>query len=327
MQRLAVALVALLVPSCLWSRVQMVASVVDIGPMVPKSQLIFHGQVISVTPLGHEFSFDAVARFQVDRRYKGASAISELKFSTLGISGHNCIRFKPGTNWIVFANEDGRHLTLVDDCYGALPVSHQLAPLLDNAGPTAQMEADFAAGLSDSDPSARICSIQRLGNLGLRGSLPALWRVVDAGDTTETKWAMLALLRCGDVSVLPLVKSLLARGNDREEPEGIVASQLKYVSDRAAVPDLLEILANSPGSLARWSVLSALAEIKDPRSLPGLAANLADSDESTRYMALIGMQNITHSTACKLPATGYLKDEAALCLSWWEKEGRSASGK
>jgi hypothetical protein len=126
------------------------------------AKVIFSGQVIAVAPLGDEFS-EAVARFQVARLYQGASALSELKFSRMRFSGHNCIDFEPGTNWIVFATEDAGHLTLVDDCYGALPVSHQLAPLLDNASSTAQMEADFAAGLSDSDSEGRIYSIQRLG--------------------------------------------------------------------------------------------------------------------------------------------------------------------
>jgi hypothetical protein len=71
------------------------------------------------------------------------------------------------------------------------------------------MEADFVAGLSDSDADARIASIQRLAGLGLLSSGQALRNVIATGTEEESKWARFATLKTGDASALPFAITTL----------------------------------------------------------------------------------------------------------------------
>jgi len=134
--------------------------------------------------------------------------------------------------------------------------------------------------------AARLTSIQRLGGLKLPSSRDALHGVIENGNDAESKWAVYAALRTGDVSVLPRVKRLLATG-DGALPESAIALQLQSVTDPWAVPDLIAILESAPSELTRSRVLIALGEkLKDPLAVPSLAAHLSDPDRYARYDAL-----------------------------------------
>ncbi len=248
---------------------------------------------------------------------------SRCCFNTIqrvAVNGHDCIDFQPGTYWIVFAFGNGP-LQLVHDCEGALPVSSKQASLIDNTNLFAQMEADFAAGLTDGDPEARIVSIQRLGNLRSRSVLPFLYPVLANGSNEERKWAVYAALRSGDISVLSEVKRLLDY-EGRSLPEDLIAPELNSIRDRAAVPDLLAILQSN--RQAGVAVIEALAEIRDPTALPAIASHLADSDRFVRYQALTAVEKMTHSSACKSEAPSsdeILEAAESQCLSWWQSEG------
>jgi len=113
----------------------------------------------------------------------------------------------------VFAVNTGGRLELFDDCEGALAISPLLGSELSDAGWLAQMETDFLAGLSDGSSPARVLSIHRLGGLKLPSSRGALHRVIEKRNKDESKWAIYAALRTGDVTVLPRVKELLAVGD------------------------------------------------------------------------------------------------------------------
>jgi HEAT repeat protein len=124
------------------------------------------------------------------------------------------------------------------------------------------------------------------------------------------------------------VKQILTDG-DLASPQRQIALELKNVSDPSAVPVLIEILANAPGELTRSSVLIALAEnINDSRAVPTLAEHLSAADQSSRYLALEGLKNITHEEACALPkssATQNFQWHIRRCKLWWEQEGKLQS--
>jgi HEAT repeat protein len=187
------------------------------------------------------------------------------------------------------------------------------------------MEADFLAGLDDHDPALRLASIQRLGGLKLASSRDALHRVIQKGDYPESKWAVYATLRTGDVSVLPEVKGLLANG-DREMPELAIAMELQNIADPSAVPELIAILDSARSELTRTQVLIALGEkMKDARAVPALATHLSDSDLHARYDALDGLKNITHEEACTLSPDWNEQDvepQISRCKIWWEQIGK-----
>ncbi|HXX19905.1 MAG TPA: hypothetical protein VEJ46_10925 [Candidatus Acidoferrum sp.] len=186
------------------------------------------------------------------------------------------------------------------------------------------MAADFTAGLNENDPSARLVSIQRLGELGLPSSRSTLRRFIGKGNDVESKWALYAALRTGDVTALPRVNRLLAAG-DEELPEYGMAFELRYVHDPAALADLLTILETAPGDLTRSGVMIALGEnLKDRRAVPALAAHLSDPNGGS-YRALEGIGNITHEPACTPPEDGNNREydtRLTQCRIWWAETGQ-----
>jgi HEAT repeat protein len=269
-----------------------------------------------------------MAKIQVDRWYRGKGLTEEtLRFAygSFASNGHDCIDFRPESHWIVFAHEEHGQLKLIDDCEGALTISPLLGRDLGTSDWSAQMEADFLAGLNDHDSAARLASIQRLGGLQLPSSRDALHRVIENGDNAESKWAVYAALRTGDISVLPRVKQLLANG-DHGLPESAIALQLQSVTDPAAGAELIAILQSAPGEITRECALTALGEVlKDPRAVPSLAAHLSDPAPSAGYRALVGLMNITHEEACTLPREWKESDvepQISLCKTWWEQVGK-----
>lgn len=307
----------------------------DIQALVKAAPIVFRGRVVKLrltadSPAGPD-AVTGVAEFQVDRVYRGHVSNPVLYFAYNPLAaenGHDCINFQPRTYWLVFARENAGRLELADDCHGALSVSPLLGPTLENEDWLSQMEADFMAGLIDGDPASRLISIQRLGGLGLPSSRDALHRVVETGDKQESEWAVYALLRTGDITVLPQVKELLRRG-DRAAPESAIALELRNVADERAVPGLIAILQSAPGGLTTSCVLMALGEkLKDPRAVPVLAAHLSDPDRYARYDALDGLRNLTHENACTLPRNWREQDiqpQISKCKAWWKQQGRFQS--
>ena len=302
----------------------------DVRALAEMASTVFRGHVLTVTPMTTNTETgrpESIAKIQVDRWYRGkGSTEALLHFAYTGAGGgHDCIDFRPDTHWIVFAVQKNGQLEMIDDCEGALTVSPRLGPDIANADWLVQMEADFLAGLNDYDSAARLASIQRLGGLKLPSSRDALHRVIEKGDDAESKWAVYATLRTGDISVLSRVKQLLANG-DGELPERAIAMELQYVKDSSAVPDLIAILKSAPSELTRSRVLITLGEnLKDPRAVPSLATHLSDPDPYARYDALDGLKNITHEDACTLSPEWKEQDvepQISRCKIWWEQVGK-----
>jgi hypothetical protein len=329
----------------LWSRLMMDQSMVDVRAQAEQAPLVFRGRVLTVGPDpvekrvglwvdGKPVNTNFVAKFQVDRIYRGkleGEAVVHFSYGRMGINGHDCIDFRPEQSWLVFAVEKNGLLQLFDDCTGALGISARLGVKVSPSDWLAQMEADFIAGLEDSDVESRIFSIQRLGGLKLASSRPALHEVIERRKGIEAGWAIYAMLRTGDVTVLPMVNGLLASG-DKKMPEGAIAYELRNVKDPSAVPDLLEIVEKTPSDYARFEALLALVDnIKDPRVVPVLGPRLSSGDRQIRYIALSGLNTIANAEACSTTRHANENDEAAFeretasCEAWWEREGKYRS--
>jgi hypothetical protein len=316
-----------------WCRLMLPPSMANVRDLAEKAPLVFRGHVLAVTPITTNTEpgarIESIAKIEVDRWYRGKrSTEALLRFAYSGgifANGHDCIDFRPETYWIVFAVEKSGQMEMIDDCEGALAISPLLGPDLRNADWLSQMEADFLAGLNGHDSTARLTSIQRLGGLKSASSRDALRRVIENGDDAESKWAVYAALRTGDVSVLPRAQRLLAVG-DGQLPESAIALELRNVRDSSAVPDLIAILNSAPSDLTRSCALITLGEnLKDRRAVPSLAAHLSDPAYHVRYDALDGLRNITHEDACTLPPEWKEKDvepQVSRCKIWWEQVGR-----
>jgi hypothetical protein len=317
-----------LVPSKLWSRIEQPPPTIDLTRFISTAPAIFRGVVldVAVTP-GKQLPFTAVARLRVERWYRGGSGSDVMVRYETGFRtpGHDCIDFKPGAHWLIFAAERNGHLEFVDDCYGAVAVSPIISPVLQHSGILAQIEADFTAGLADSDRARRLLSIQRLGGLKSPSSRPALHRVIERGDSTERNWATYAALRSGDTTVLSRVRDMFIRG-DKDVPPSFLAWELSQLRDRSAVPGLIEIANTAPDSNAREYALAALGDnIQASEALPAIAARLADLDAGVRFYALRAMNAITHEPACTLQprlTDDMIEPQIRQCLNWWNESGK-----
>ncbi len=318
-----IVLVAGAVVATAWGRIPVLPGTIDLTEVTTAAPILFRGRVVSVTP-------GAVARFQVDRWYRGQGgpdvSLHCVPYDQFWAgNGHYCIDFKLESHWLVFAQEKDGQLELVHDCEGAVEVSRFLGPVVDG-GVGAQMEADFVAGLEDPDVAGRIFSIQRLGGLMLPSSRPALHRMIDGGTEAERNWAIYATLRTGDASVLPSVLKMAFR-RDAGAPLYAVAAELRRLKDRSAIAGLIEIADKAPDPGMRASALGALGwNMRAPEVLPTLAAHLVDPDPGVRYWALAGVSAITKEPACAVPI-GPGADEAIdaqidQCRAWWERSKR-----
>ena len=325
----------------MWSRLMEDQGMVDVRDQAEKSQLVFRGQVVAVTPDtqnktisswrdGKPVNTNFVASIQIDRFYRGnpaGNAAIHFSFGGIeGINGHDCFDFRPGQLWLFFAMERNGMTELLDDCTGALGISQRLGSKLSRPDWKAQMEADFIAGLEDTDQQSRVFSLQRLGGLHLASSRPALREALKEREGPEADWAVYALLRTGDYTALPKVNAALATGDP--SLVSVIDYELRNVKDPSAVPALLDIAKNAPNDYSRLEAMISLVWIlRDPRVVPVLGAALSSSNEQIRYMALEGLETIAKSSACKRPpGLGKNGDRAieravASCTVWWEREG------
>jgi len=338
------ALAAALVPSELWSRLVPPPGAVDEQSLAKQADVIFKGRVTRVavdpspayvhergTEDGKPVNFNFIAVFQVQRVYRGKLTQEPIVHFEVGngmAMGHDCINFRPGQYWAVFADIRKGKMIPADDCLGALEVSPLLAPRLKQADWSKQMEADFIAGLEDSRATARIFSLQRLGGLMLASSRPAIHREIEHSAGEERKWAVLAALRTGDVTVLPLVKDYLTATGEKGAPEEVMSFELPEIKDPAAVPGLLNILASVHDDDVKEQVLVALVDnIGDPRAIPALGQSLSSARDQILYLAVTGLGKIAHANACEISDAGdnetLFRKQVAACKAWWDASGSS----
>jgi len=342
---IAVLVLWLSTPLLLWARLRVPPGDEDVRNLAEHAPLVFRGQVVQLSLTKSEpGNKEGVAVIVVDRWYRGArfrdSSLVHVHFAygPDGFSqGHNCVDLVLDSHWIFFAHPHGEAVVeLSDDCEGALAVSSLLAAHV-SGGFLSQIEADFRAGLSDSHPEVRLASIQRLAGLGLASSREALHEVIAHGTEAESKWALFAALKTGDVSVLPsAVPPLLRLHHDEAkqyrqadgmvvtvskpypQPEGAIAVTISKLRVPDAVPTLIRLLNEAPDDLVRSCASQALREIKDPRSLNAFADGLSDQSQYVRYDSLVGMGYITHAPACAIVKPEDAERAEALCKAWWE---------
>ena len=315
----------------------------DIRGMAHSAPFVFRGKVAQVDLTNNEQEYkEGIAHITVDRWYRGVRHFPRVEihfaYQADGFrNGHDCSDLVLGSYWIVFARPgSGAIFELIHDCEGALRVSSLLAPQV-SGDVLSKMEADFRAGLSDSDPGVRLVSIQRLAALGMPASREAL-RIIaqgNQGNEVESKWATLAELKAGDISALqeaiPLMVNLhheQAR-QDLEpdgtlvtvttayaQPEGEIVLAVEKLRDLQAVPALISILDQALDDLARNCAAAALAEIGDQRAKDTLAAHLSDPSQYVRYNSLLGLAKITHAEACAVANPENAEQAESRCKQW-----------
>ncbi|HNX17354.1 MAG TPA: HEAT repeat domain-containing protein [Methanoregula sp.] len=107
--------------------------------------------------------------------------------------------------------------------------------------------------------------------------------------------AVHALGKLGTIATDPLLEAAKNKKNRLYRLGAI--SALAEIKDRRSVPHLIQML-NDPGSEIRWQVTIALGEFDDPVIIPSLVSALRDRDKYVRYGA-----------AASLKKTGYVPSD------------------
>jgi hypothetical protein len=329
---LATAGALLLLATALWARLEAWPGTADLTPFT-NSYRVFRGTVISVAETrNRSLPWTALAKLKVERWYGGGDGLEvSVRFNSgpVRFPGHDCIDFLAGTHWLIFAKGQNNSLELVDDCYAAVSVSRLMSPILKSGNPGGQLDADLIAGLGDPDPAARLKNIQALGGLKSATSRPALQAMIAHGDENERDWAIYAALRSGDITVLPEVRDMLARGS-KNVPEFPLAWELSQLRDRGAIPQLAAIATSASNAEARKYALEALGRnLHALEALPTVASRLEDPEAGVRFYALNALEAITRAPACTLNP-GYteamIEPQVRLCSSWWNQTGAAQFG-
>ena len=322
----------LLFPSISLARIQISDGSEDLRDLFSSAEFVFHGRVVTIESDGKNNDwYNGVADLEVDRWYKGTPTRPTVRLQfvynrNFG-NGHLCIDLHRSASWLIFAKQVGNGVfEFSDDCYGGLPVSSILASTTHGTG-IQQMQDDLIAGLQDGDSNARLENIKRLAGLRLLSSHDALKNFIDHGSEAESKWAIYAALRSGDLSVLSKVQSIVINLNQyRVDPDSSIALEIAHLKDSRAVPMLISVLESANMDFARGSAVQALQAIKDPRSVPSLANHLSDPDSSVSYNSLVAISYITHEASCTLPDDWHEKEgevnrRLASCQQWWQTQG------
>ena len=345
----------LLLPIASWARIPVPEGTEDIAYLAQSASFIFHAQVVEIEPNDQQTQWRqaGIATLAVDRWYKGAPQppIVRIRFAyddNSAINGHDCVDLRRSSTWLIFANQTTTDLfEFSHDCEGGLPMAPIAGPSTSEAW-LQQLQQDLIAGLSDNNPVMRLANIARLGGLKLPSSTAALHKFVEHGTEAESKWAIYAALRSGDLGVLPRVETIAidlekpATAHDLHsplvaedaapvshsaygDPESDIVFELRHLRDRRAVPLLIKILDLAKTGLARECAVQALQEIKDPRAIPSVARHLDDSDRYVRYDSLVTIMYVTHVPECTL-ANDWKEWEIPTyvdhCKNWWNVSGR-----
>jgi hypothetical protein len=342
----SVSLFLLVLPLSLSARIPRPAGTEDVRALFAAAPFVFHGRVLSVESPAHRsieedarhFDWDGrnnhirVATIQVDRWYRGTSKLPAVKLQFeygSGISGHDCVDLQPNTTWLVMTRQrsDGL-LEFSDDCEGGLPMSSVLALNNSEAG-VSGLQRDLIAGLQDKDSVMRLENIQRLGGLKLQSSSGALQSLVDQGSEVESHWAIYAIMRAGDLSILHKAAEVIEsnQGKAGSMPARWMTVDLRFLTGPLAVPLLMDLAKSKGHSRAvRDSAIAALEEMRDPITLPDLASHLNDSDRRIQFNSLAAMGNMTQARECTAPrgrnqSRKQVAFQAGRCEKWWKATG------
>jgi hypothetical protein len=318
----------------------------DIPRLLEASSLVCKGEVVEAPELKFSSNqdaarFTALATIQVDRCFKGKAEsfihvyVDEFLFPT-----SPTFTLEKGAYRLFFLKPRDKNLAVVDEYFGALPIS-KLVSSLSSSDPAMLLEADLKAGLGDSDPERVLDSIRMLGNLRRGSSRAALRQLLPSADALTKTYIWQAQLRVADYSDLgSIAQFLLTTDPPRElvlprdrlfamyyeivrEIGGIhVQDQLRY----------LEQFAVAKNPYLREGGIQALRGLNSIASAQTLLMALNDSNPDNAFSAMQGLVALTDGGD-----VGWFPDlirfretpdlYAAKCREWWEREGKDQATK
>jgi hypothetical protein len=166
-----------------------------------------------------------------------------------------------------------------------------------------------------------------LSDTGGPVSVSALRSSLEEQDQTLRLSAAAALLMLGDVSALPVAEEVLLHPDKNLSPEllhNLRAGIRLGVRDVATVPTLARLLS-AVDREARRAAVEALRNTKAPAAIAALAEALEDDNADVRYVATIGLAEITGQDEWRPGPDEFAQDDARYLSHWRDWARRQLS--
>jgi PBS lyase HEAT-like repeat len=317
----------------------------DIPKLIAVSELVCKGEVVEAptptfvpSPAGMP-RLTVIANVRPDRCFKGSPNGALIPVLVDGfVSGTNpSFVLRKGDYRLLFLKAQNGKYAVVDEWFGALPVSTELGSLPKGSDGMFQLELDLKAGLRDSNPERVLDSIRMLGNMKHLHSTSELGQLLDHSDLLVKTYVWQALLRLKDYSVLPAVSEFfdsqpeppheLLMPRDRLfEMQFELTNEIGVIRDPGMLPFLEGFAVTGKGYSLRMSALQALRAIGSPHSAAALLAALDDSNSDNAFSAMQGLLSLGGDGLIDWVPTWKQFDEAprfyaAKCREWWHTQG------
>jgi hypothetical protein len=266
----------------------------NIPKLMEEATLVCKGEVTSAPkPLSVADAprMTGTATVRVDRCFKGDPGGSEIRVSVdsfLPPGGGPAFILNPGDYRVFFLKSLDDKYAVVDEWFGALRASREIAHAPGGGDPKLLLELDLKAGLHDSDPERVLDSIRMLGNMKTLRSTAELKTLLDAPDLLVKTYVWQALLRLKDYSVLPAVAEFFVAQPEAPRElflprDRLFAMQDELVGEVSTIRSLdalpyLERFAVSESRFLRMEALQALRQIGSAHSASVLLRELDDPD-------------------------------------------------
>jgi hypothetical protein len=294
----------------------------DIKPLFASSDTVCVGKVLSVS--------SGVATVLVERYYKSTDTGSSIKVrysKPEASAGTNSVTLAPGEHVLLFLRRANQEFEFADPWFSKLPMSSYLAKEGRRPG-LAQLELDLEAGLNDPQRQSIRNNLEILGGMEKLERTTKIRELAASPELEIRAAALLALQRVGDYSHIQQsleLMSLPIGGGTLSEALRLLPITFESVNDRRVLPILFRF-ADSPYWAVRTSVMKALRNLHDPRSVPMIVRRLEDSDFFIRYDAVFTLAAIEEKQDANwLPALGEYKKYESRYLNqwkqWWATEG------
>ena len=316
----------------------------NISKLMEEATLVCKGEVTSAPkPLSVADAprMTGTATVRVDRCLKGDPGGSEISVSVdsfLPPGGGPAFILNPGDYRVFFLKSlDGKY-AVVDEWFGALRASREIAHAPGGGDPKLLLELDLKAGLHDSDPERVLDSIRMLGNMKTLRSTAELKTLLDPPDLMVKTYVWQALLRLKDYSVLPAVAEFFVAQPEAPRElflprDRLFAMQDELVGEVGTIRSLdalpyLERFAVSDKRFLRMEALQALRQIGSAHSASVLLRELDDPDPDNGFSAMQGLLALraADSGIEWVPTWDEFRQSpqfyAAKTREWWWAEGR-----
>jgi len=321
----------------------------NIPKLVADATLVCKGEVVEASEPQVATSRSSVpsatALVEPDRCFKGAhlGRIPVLFDGFIAAGGGPSFVLRKGDYRLLFLRPERGEFAVVDQWFGALPVSRKLASPSSTSDPLLLLEEDFKAGLSDAEHERVLDSIRMLGNLRRVHSLDALHAMLNSSDLLVQTYTWQACFRLKDYSVLSAVEAFLK--SQPEPPHYLIMPrdrlfamqfelfhEISVIREPAALPSLERFAAANKVQL-RTAALDALRQIGSSSSAPVYLRELDDSNADNAFSAMQGLLTIRQDDRRDwVPSWEEFRRApqyyANKCREWWnsvETHARTAS--